>query len=115
MSAAPELELGDELAGDDDHQDQEHHDEAAATARRIAGYLIVGGVVIAGLCVAFLVWEQWQANRAVLQSLEDNFSPDLAGFPVESPPSRRQAPDPGPQDQPGTNPSSEAAEGGPLE
>lgn len=84
-----------------DHR-KEHLDEAAA-ARRLAGYVIAAGVVLAGACVLLLVWEQWQANREAL----DNITP----FPVDARPAGRAAPDPGSQDGAGSESGPEGAEG----
>lgn len=63
-------------------------EDSAAAARKIAGYLIVAGVVIAAGCIAFIVWEQWQANRAVLRDLDGR----VVGFPVGDVPGSHPAP-----------------------
>lgn len=82
----------------DDNQEDEHHD-GAEQARKIAGYLIIAGVLIAAGCIAFIVWEQYQANRAALSS---NVAPFEPPYPQRDPPS-----DPNPQDQPRSPTSSE--------
>ena len=62
--------------------EDEPNDHAAARARQLAGYLIVAGVVVAGCCIAFIVWEQWRANQAALRSQTDDGSASLSAFPV---------------------------------
>lgn len=83
----------------EDHQEDAPADDEldpAAAARKLAGYLIVAGCVIAVACIGFIVWEQWRANRAALASADDPSSATL--YPVANGAVRHPAPDPGPQD-----------------
>ena len=115
-TASTTVEL-DEL---DDHQADEKgnpgrdEETSAATVRRLAGWLILGGCVIAAGCIAFIVWEQWQANKAALESHLDPSGADLSGFPYATGPRSATPPGPSAPDQPGANPGSAGSESGPA-
>lgn len=113
MTATATADTGEELDRQEDGRtDDDELEDSAAAARKIAGYLIVAGCVIAVACIGFIVWEQWRANQAALASRDDPDSASL--YAMANGAARAPAPDPGPQDRPGDNPSpeDEPAQGG---
>jgi uncharacterized membrane protein YebE (DUF533 family) len=97
----PEGEESDELELD-----------SAVQARKLAGTLIIAGCVIAAACIAFIVWEQWNANRIALASM-DGEGGSVAPFPNGK--VRHPSSDQGPQDGPSGYPvEEESTDAGPT-
>jgi uncharacterized membrane protein YebE (DUF533 family) len=78
---------------------------AGIDARRLAGWIVVAGLVLGIAAAAFLVWEQWQANQAALtHNAAAGGGADVYPFaepetaPADSPPPDPGAP-PGPHSQ----------------
>jgi uncharacterized membrane protein YebE (DUF533 family) len=72
---------------------------AGIDARRLAGWIVVAGLVLGVAAAAFLVWETWSANQAVINEQQTAAGADVV--PIVDPDDMGGAAPPDPSPPPG--------------